>query len=310
MRIAMTLVVDDDADVLEAHFNFHLSAGVDLVVVNDNGSSAATAGILERYERTGAVHVMRQPAEESRERRITGMARAAVTEHGADWVIASDAADFWWPRGGSLKEVLEQIPSEFGIVQAFVRHFVPVAGGEGLFAERMIYRLSPHAPIHDPASPWRPFPKVVARAESVGHSDTFGGPSLRPLRGWYPIEVLHFPIRSSRQLEPTDSAYLPFDPANLERSLAEGVVQIDTRLRDALRTLGNGTVTDLAFPRPTVIEDVQFAVDAAVIGEADVLRTQSRMDLLEQRLGAIERYAAVRFERRARSLVRRWRRPR
>ena len=38
------------------------------------------------------------------------MGRLAATEFGADWVIHSDADEFWWPRGESLKDVLDVDP--------------------------------------------------------------------------------------------------------------------------------------------------------------------------------------------------------
>ena len=53
------------------------------------------------------------------------MARLAATDYGADWVINTDADEFWWPRGGSLREVLAAVPEQYGIVQGFWRSFVP-----------------------------------------------------------------------------------------------------------------------------------------------------------------------------------------
>ena len=69
------------------------------------------------------------------------MARLAATEFGADWVINSDADEFWWPRGGTLKEVLETIPERFGVVRGCWRHFLPRPEDGQFFAERMTIRL-------------------------------------------------------------------------------------------------------------------------------------------------------------------------
>ena len=214
-----------EPDLMEAHRDFHLSAGVDLVVGVDDGS--------------------------------------AEREHGADWVIEGEPTEFWWPRGGSLKEVLASIPPRYASVQAVTRPFVPVFPVEGPFAERMVYRLSTPAALGEP---WRPSRRLVRR---VGAS----GP---PLRGWYPIEVLHFPVH----LAP------PFTAEQLERAVADGVVRVDTRLRDALRTLAGGGTP--AFPPPELSDDMELALDVALLGDADVIRTHARLDALEVRLAAVE----------------------
>ena len=124
----MTLLVRDERDIVEQHLAFHLAAGVDVVIVTDHASTDGTrGGARATTSATGVVRVLREPDGPFRQREwVTRMARLAATEHGADWVINGDADEFWWPRGGSLPEVLAAIPRRYGIVQSFVRHFVPV----------------------------------------------------------------------------------------------------------------------------------------------------------------------------------------
>ena len=45
----------------------------------------------------------------------------------------------------------------------------------------------------------------------------------------------------------------------------------------------------LTFPPSTLADDATYAVEAAVLGEADVIRVERRIDALEQRLRALER---------------------
>jgi hypothetical protein len=84
---------------------------------------------------------------------------------------------------------------------------------------------------------------------------------------------------------------------------AAGLLEEDVRVRDALRDLAGGDGT-LTFPRPTTLETASFAIDAAVLGEADVIRTQRWLDELERRVGQLEKTTPVRIERRLRELAR------
>jgi hypothetical protein len=212
------------------------------------------------------------------------MGRLAASEYGADWVIHSDADEFWWPRGGSLREVLETVPQRYGIVRALLRQFVPRPDDGSFFADRMITRLSNAAPINDPTSLFRPNLKIVHRADpnvsvSIGAQRLIDSP-LVPLRGWYPIEFFHFPVRSFEQCErkyshqrvaagQTPSPYydrvrslqeegrldefyesLVVGDADVERGVRDGSLVTDTRLRDALRSLRevNGGGRTFALP--------------------------------------------------------------
>jgi glycosyl transferase family 2 len=330
MKVVMTLRARDEADLLESQISFHLNAGVDFFVATDHRSKDGTTEVLDSYAQSGHLHLIREEAAEMNEGDwATRMARLAATEFGADWVISSDADEFWWPRGESLKDVLESIPDRYGIVRALLRQFVPRPDDGSFFAQRMVARMATSAPINDPTSLFRPNLKSIHRADPevtlTAGAHTLLDPRLVPLRGWYPIELLHFPIRSFAQFDrkyehlhtalgPGRNAYydnvararqagrfteyyesLVVDDDALERGLRDGSLVIDTRLRDALRTIREGR--PLVFPRPTVVDDAAYAVDVAALGEADAVRLQRRLDTLEQRLQRLERLPSVRIDR-------------
>ena len=333
MKLVMTLLARDEADVIDANVSFHLNAGVDFVIATDNLSQDGTTEILEQYARTGQLHLIREPGEYLRQADwITRMGQLAATEYAADWVIHSDADEFWWPRGDSLKDVLASIPVRYGIVRALLRHFVPRPEDGNSFAERMIVRMSATSPINDPRSLFRPNLKIIHRADpnvnvSIGAQRLIDS-SFVPLRCWYPVEFFHFPVRTHEQCERKYS-YQQVAPGQgpspyydrvraliaegrgreiyddlvvgdeaLERGLQEGSLVLDTRLRDALRALKDGKKP--TFPRPTVVDEAAYAVDVAALGEADVVRLQRRLDTLEQRLQTIERRPSVRIENKLR----------
>jgi hypothetical protein len=325
MKLVMTLLARDEADVVDSWLAFHLGAGADFVVATDNRSVDGTTDVLERYAREGHVHLIREPGEDLRQNEwVTRMARLAATEFGADWVINSDADEFWWPRGASLRDVLSAISPRYGTVGAFLRVFVPRPDRADAFFERMTVRFSALAPINDPASLYKPIRKVIHRAHpeiqvTRGNHALVNSP-FAPLRGWFPVEVFHFPLRSLAQCEhkaelqgtaferyiarpPTAYHAHMFealrsgtlaeyyearvvDDAEVEQGVAEGRLVVDTRLCDSLIALRDGR--PLAFETPSLVDEATYAVEAATLGEADVVRLQRRLDTLEERLAAIE----------------------
>lgn len=341
MRVVMTLLARDEADVIDAQIAFHLHAGVDFVIATENRSQDGTNEILEQYEQAGLLRLLHEPGDDMRQGEwVTRMARLAATEHAADWVINADADEFWWPRGGSLEDVLAAIPARYGVVRGCWRHFLPRPGA-GAFFERMTVRLCAPAHPGDKETIFHAHQKVAHRASADvvvedGNHDA-AGPGLAPLRGWHPIEVLHFSLRSAEQLErqvrggwmrnesyePTrhqillDEAYRErrldayFDSFvvsddELAHGLAEGTLAVDTRLRDALRTitapgaeprflLPDGRER-LSFGQPPPSEDAIYAGEATVLEQIDgIVRAEERVDVLEGRLASLERGALSRL---------------
>lgn len=323
--LVMTLLVRDEEDILDAHIGFHLSAGVDFVIATDHGSRDGTGAVLERYANEGVLHVLRESGPEFRQPEwVTRMARLAAVEYGADWVINSDADEFWWPSGGNLKQVLARTPDDYGVVRTFVRPFLP-RPGYGPFAERMTVRLTPTAAINDPSSSFKVNVRLAHRATAgvvVGRGNaSVRAPGLRLFPGTCALDVLHFPMRSlaqfrrkfldhyatvggrrgdhARAFEAEHAGLLPelyericIDDDRLRRGLADGSLAVDTRLRDALRRLAADPGVPLAFPRRTRDEEAAYVDEAALLDDGELLRLQRRVDELARRVESLDRGSA------------------
>jgi hypothetical protein len=181
---------------------FHLNQGVDFVIVTDNNSVDGTREILERFRRMGCIEVIDQPDDTYDQWRwVTTMARRAATHHGADWVIHSDADEFWWPKAGDLRTVLDAVPSGYGIVEAPRVNLLPPLDGVGPWFGRMTLRETTSRNSLGAALP----PKVCHRAEADVTVEQ-GNHQLRTTRltlapGPHPIVIFHAPLRSWSQLD-------------------------------------------------------------------------------------------------------------
>jgi hypothetical protein len=151
------------------------------------------------------------------------------------------------------------------------------------------------------------------------------GDRLAPFRGWHPLEVLHFSLRSLEQLErkavrdwqgwsrnrfgPTLHQVLAFEAQRdgrleeyygsfvvsddaLARGLEDGTLALDTRLRDALRALRDD---DGGFRLPAAGEATPLSFprpdvreDAAYAGESSVLVDIDGIVRAETRVDALE----------------------
>jgi hypothetical protein len=321
MKLIQTLVVRDEEDIVDDHIAYHLNAGVDFVIASDHGSQDGTTDILENYARDGCLHRIPVHGQMQDGPWRTHMARLAATEHQADWIINTDADEFWMPRRGSLKEVFAAVPEPYGIVFALSRHFVPRPDGEASFAERMTARVSSAAAINDPTSPYRPHLKAAHRADP-GVTISFGAHFARSSRWravhhWHPADVLHFPFRSIRQWENkgvrrahgdkplgqyvtafrareggrTASRYqaLVVDDLALARGIHDGSLAADYRLRGALRSL-RGDRADATRPDG----ETGLIAESAGVRDAEIVRLERRLDELCAGVLAIEGRARAR----------------
>lgn len=219
MKLAMTVMVRDEADIIRPMIEHHLDQGVDVLIVTDNGSVDGTAEILAEFAERGLIELRHDPVQRKQQGSVvTGMARDAATGYQADWVINADADEFWITRdpGLTLKEAFEHIDPA---IRTFTVPVVDMSGpaamvGTGL--QRLIYRDE----------------RTVEQLNAVGlhaHSTPdavhVGDPSVEVVQGnhfvnlesagepdpAFELEVLHYPWRSweqfSRKVENAGRAY-------------------------------------------------------------------------------------------------------
>jgi hypothetical protein len=209
MKLVMTVMVRDEIDIIAAMIEHHLAQGADLIIATDNGSIDGTAEVLQRYADLGVLELHHDPVFRKQQHAVvTGMARRACTEHGADWVVNADADEFWAPvdKRLTLHQALSAIPVSLNAFTAPVTNLVgpPAMRGSGI--DRLLWRdhrtqeqLNEVGIYAQPTSDavHRGDPNVVvAQGNHFVSLESKGQPDPA-----HALEVLHLPWRSWLQLE-------------------------------------------------------------------------------------------------------------
>ena len=263
MRLIMTLLVRDEEDILDWNLRYHLARGVDHFVVTDNLSVDGTTSILRGYERRGVLSYIHEPTDDySQDLWVTRMARVAADELEADWILHSDADEFWWPGGGKdLKTLFRDVPAEVEAVQVDRANFVgPLHEPQSSFHERMVYRQR-----RSTNSLGKPLPPKIAHRpleRPFVHQGNHKVSNRDVLLESQPIDdlvIFHFPARTPAQLrnkiEKGGAAY------ERNRRLGEGVGQTWRKMYEYLRTgrfdevLKNSFLDDDGVSFASVLED-------------------------------------------------------
>lgn len=202
MRLVMTLLVRDEADLLPTHLEHHLAQGVDFFLITDNGSQDATPAIAAAAVARGLARLIREPADTYEQSRwVTRMARLAAEEHGADWVIHSDADEFWISAepGQTLRQAIAALPP--GCRRLAVPRWNALISRERDAAQATIapeqieaFERDPRSSLGDPLPP-----KVLHRADAGAvvaqgnHGVALADPGTEDAPGR--LLILHIPYR-------------------------------------------------------------------------------------------------------------------
>ncbi|BBH17790.1 hypothetical protein Back2_20770 [Nocardioides baekrokdamisoli] len=209
MKIALTMMVRDEADIIVPMLEFHLAQGVDVLLVTDNGSVDGTAEILQGYADKGLIVLAHDPVQRKQQSSlVTAMARRARTEFAADWVINADADEFLFPidRTKTIKQCFEAMSRTAVSFYAPVTNYVGVPAQRGSGIDRLVYRdHRTEDELKSVGINSQPTPNCLHRGDpsvSVVQGNHFTDLAVAgEVPEGFEMEVLHLPWRSWEQFE-------------------------------------------------------------------------------------------------------------
>lgn len=107
MKVFGISMVRNEADIIETNVRYHLSLGLDRLLIVDNGSTDGTDRVLERLARDRRVQWTRDSGPYNQSETLTQLAREAFKE-GANWIVPFDGDEFIHPCRGGIKDILSR----------------------------------------------------------------------------------------------------------------------------------------------------------------------------------------------------------
>ncbi len=115
IKLVMTILVKNEADIIEANIKTHSYLGVDAFMIMDNNSTDGTREILSKLSKEFNITIVDEKGYYQQKKFMTKLAFLAKKKYKPDWIINSDADEFWIPT--DRKNLKEHLAFKGGVVR-------------------------------------------------------------------------------------------------------------------------------------------------------------------------------------------------
>ncbi|MDM5271270.1 glycosyltransferase family 2 protein [Sulfurovum sp. zt1-1] len=204
--LVMTILVKNEADIIETNIRTHAALGVDAFVVMDNDSTDGTREILAKLQNEFEITIYDEKEPYNQKKFMTKLAFKAKDLYNADWIINNDADEFWIPNDGlNLKNHLKY---KGGVLRVARSNMILHEGIKNWWESKyqvinqINYRFGePNIILGHTARKTIVNPHGLIKINAGNHSAEHI--ALLKKKEINDIHVYHYPIRSYKQFEST-----------------------------------------------------------------------------------------------------------